>query len=153
MDGKAAEQRSKTKSPPDFWLKSCYVCADSKFSPGANASTTEKPTAADRLIGKWCTQGDKDKTSYSIAPDSVTTTLAFGRAGRKFDKFSCNASVNQCVGEINGIKNVLAGEGIVNLRYIYTTKTPESGSLVVERISAADGKILGTTTTPLARCQ
>src|SRR5262245_1451867 len=28
MDGKAVEQRPSTKAHPDFWLKSCYVCAD-----------------------------------------------------------------------------------------------------------------------------
>src|SRR4030095_9061906 len=115
MDGKAIEQRSKEKSPPDFWLKTCYVCADSRFPGGARASTTEKSSATARLIGKWCTQGNRD-TSYTIAPDSVITTLAFGRSGRKFDKFSCNTSLNQCVGEINGIKNVLAGGGMGTLQ-------------------------------------
>ena len=153
MDGKAVEQRPSGKGHPDFWLKSCYVCADAKLKPGAKPSVAEKPSAPASLLGKWCAQGDKEKASYTIAPDGATTRLAFGRTGRKFDKFSCNASSSQCVGEINGIKNVLAGEGTVNLRYTYATKTAESGSLIVERISAADGKILGTTTTSLARCE
>lgn len=153
MDGKGVEQRPAGKAHPDFWLKGCYVCADLKFPDGAKASVTEKQAPAAGLIGKWCAQGDREKAAYTIAPDGVTTTFALGRTGRKFDRFSCNSSFSQCVGEINGINNFIRGEGIVNLRYTYAVKTPESGTLVIERVSAADGKLLGTTTATLVRCQ
>jgi hypothetical protein len=153
MDGKASESRPTQKAHPDFWLKGCYVCADTKFAAGGKTSSAESTSANATVLGKWCTQAGKEKASYTITPETATTQFALGRLGRKFDKFSCDPSFTQCVGEIDGINNVLSGEGVVNFRYVYSVKTAEAATLVIERLNATTGKTLGSTTTQLNRCE
>jgi hypothetical protein len=153
-EGKASEPRPTQKAHPDFWLKSCYVCADTKFPGGKQASTADDLPTENTLLGEWCSQDQKGKASHTITRDGVVTKLDFGRSGRKFDKFSCNSAVTECKGEITGIKNLLGGDrAAVNLHYVFSFQSSNSGTLVINRINAADEKTLGTTKTPLTRCK
>jgi hypothetical protein len=153
-DGKATEPRPAQKAHPDFWLKSCYVCADTKFPGGKQASTADDLPTTNTLLGQWCSQDQKGKASHTITRDGVVTKLDFGRSGRKFDKFSCNNAFTECKGEITGIKNLLGGDRTaVNLHYVFSFQSSNSGTLVINRINAADEKTLGTTKTPLTRCK
>jgi hypothetical protein len=152
-DGKSSEPRLNTKNHPDFWLKGCYVCADTQF-PGGRRSDSERTSTTNTLLGKWCSQDEKGKVSHTIDPNGIVTKLDFGRPGRKFENFSCNSSLTECKGEINGIKNVLGGDKTtIDFHYVFSFQPPNSGTLVINRLNAADRRTLGSSKTLLTRCE